>query len=195
MDFSILYRVLWQPSKVAKQFDGKIRIEPFIFVLAYAVLSYLWYFTDLIKTPFFLIVRILEGLSVALLFPALNTIVAFLFIRFIFQVRLNIIQLFSLFIVCGIPYYVEGLLIAIFGYKPMTGAGTLFQHSANTSPFIFGMISMITPFIIWILLLCRSAVNHILNGQERQANLIIASLFVFDMLVSGLWRYLKINGF
>src|SRR5512147_3009549 len=120
MDFSILYRVLWQPRKVATQFDGNIRFEPFIFVLAYAVLSYLWYFTDLIKTPFLLIVRILDGLPVILLLPALHTIVAFLVIRYIFHVRFKFIQLFSLFIVCGMPYYIEGLLIAFFGYKPMT---------------------------------------------------------------------------
>jgi hypothetical protein len=189
MDFTILYRVLWKPRDVAKQFIGKIRIEPFIFAIAWTVLSYLWYFTDLIKTPLLLIVRMLQGLSVLLIFPAINAAIAFLIIRFIFKIRFNFIQLFSLFILCGLPYYIEGLLIAIFHYNPSTGAGSLIQHFGDIHPFLFGMISMITPFFIWIVFLWRGALYHILS--ERQAKVVLGTLFVVDLIVSGLWRYLK----
>lgn len=191
MDLTVLFRVVWQPKKVFHQFVGKTRVEPFIFVVLYVVGSYLWYKKDLIRQPVLFLINLLDGFSVALLFPVLNATLSYLLVRYCLKHNVRYMALVSVFILCALPYFIEGLLTAGFGYRHTAGVGYLVELVGLRQPFLVGMATMISPFFVWIVFLWWIALNQLINLQRRQGGLLIGSLIVVNLLISGAWRQIK----
>lgn len=191
MDFTILYRFIWQPRKVFQQFVDKTRLEPFVFVVAYAILSYLWYFWGLLKTPHLFLLSLFQGLFTSLIFPVVNAIIAFLMVRFWLGKTISFLSVVSVAILCGVPYFIEGLLMAGFGYHPSTGLSSIIPILGIKQPFLVGALVLVTPFFVWIVFLWWVAVNQLFNLQRRQSILFISGLVLMDLLISGAWRQIK----
>ncbi len=191
MDLTILYRFLWQPRNVFQQFVDKTRLEPFIFVVAYAILSYLWYFWELLKTPHLFLLSLFQGLLTSLIFPIVNAVIAFLMVRLWFGKTVNFLSIVSVSILCGLPYFIEGLLMAGFGYHPSTGLSFIIPILGIKQPFLVGAIVMVTPFFLWIVFLWSIAINQLFNLQRWQSRLFVIGLVLMDLLISGVWRQIK----
>jgi len=120
MDLTILYRVLWKPSTVFREFKDRQRIEPFILICAAVVipliLAYKNDIQQIVDHPSLLLTGLLQGFFFSLLFPGLEALIVFLSARLIFNVKSNLLTLLSAFILCGLPQYISTWLTIAFGY-------------------------------------------------------------------------------
>jgi hypothetical protein len=152
MDYSILYRVVWEPSEVFKQFKGKPRLEPYIFVGAIVLLQglkpYVGHFEELTKAPFALPINLLAGFLLFLLFPIVSALIVTLSATLLGNEKPPYLSLLSAFILCSLPYYIEAILVLTTAYTPF-GLVSIFPSLSRVSPFAFGMLATITPFFIW----------------------------------------------
>src|SRR5271169_4155430 len=107
MDFSILYRFVWNPTGVFKLFRGKLRLEPYIFVAAMAIFQglkpYVGHFDDIPKAPFAPLMNLLVGFLLFLLFPIVNVIVVTLTTTYLGSERPAFLSILSAFILCQLP--------------------------------------------------------------------------------------------
>jgi hypothetical protein len=192
VDFSILYRVLWKPREVFKEFEGKRRLEPFIFIGVMALLLtikvYRGSFEDVKEHPALLLIGLIQISLSDLMIPIVNATVVYFAIRFALKLKFSFWSLVGIFILCGIPFYIEGAM-NVFGYKSI-GLGTLSSFLKSTQPFLFGMIATITLFFTWMIYLWWVAINQLFNLQRRQSILLVGSLALINMLQGGLWVFL-----
>jgi hypothetical protein len=188
MDYSILYRVIWKPGEVFKQFKDKPRLEPYIFIGAIVILQclkpYVGHVEEMTKAPFTLLMNLLVGFLFFLLFPIVSAIVVTLAATLLGNERPPYFPLLSAFILCALPYYIEAILVLTVGYTPV-GLGSLFHSLKSISPFAFGMLATITPFFVWIIVLWWFAVKQLLSLQASKKALIVVSLALVNIILGG----------
>jgi hypothetical protein len=195
MDFSILYRVIWMPNAVFKQFVSKFRLEPFIMIGVIGVISvinaYLGRIDEVVRHPFLLFAGVIQACLFALLFPIVDATIIILIARFVFKKEeVNFISLVSILILCNLPYYIEVMLTVFLAY-PSIGLGTLITLFGDINLFILGMFTVITPFFIWVVILWTAAMRQIFSLQYWQRILLVSTLILTSMLLGGLWSILK----
>jgi len=190
MNFSMLYRVLWKPREVFKEVESRRQLAPFIFigvVIFLSVMNAYWnYFDDYNKQPLLLLLVLMQ-ISVGVMFtPTVNATVIYLIVLPARKVQISFTVLLGIFILCGIPYYLEEAII-FFGYRPI-GLGSLFLFLESTQPFLFGMIATLTLFFVWMIYLWWVAFDQLLSLKRWQNTLLVCSLVLIHMLIDGgLW--------
>lgn len=195
MDFSILYRVVWMPSRVFKQFLGKIRLEPFIIIGVIVIISiinaYIGRFGEITKHPFLLIAALTQSCLFTLLLPLMYAFLTILIVRYFFKKdTIGFLAMLSLFILCNLPYYIEFILLTFTPY-PSISLGSIITIFGNAKPFIFGMFAAVTPFFLWAVILWVFAFRQIFNLKIWQRIILIATLIFTNMILGGLLSTLK----
>jgi hypothetical protein len=111
MDFRILYRFIFKPSTVFREFLAKQRLEPLIFVGMLSIIgclaAYVSHPKTLINRPWLIILGLLQSASALLVFPVLSTILVFLATRYVLRTKIAFITLLSAFVLCELPYYMR----------------------------------------------------------------------------------------
>jgi hypothetical protein len=195
MDFSILYRVFWQPQEVFVKFDSKKRLEPFIFFAVFVLLVtakniYLGSLEVIFKPPSLLLLILIQVFIGALMIPLVNSAVLLLVDRLLIKSNLSFMNLMSTFILCAMPIYAESTMNG-FGYRSL-GLGTFVSSLTSSQPFLFGMFATITIGFAWMIYLWSVALNR-LYLQSWRNGLIVALLVLIDsMLGGGLWRLISV---
>ena len=165
MDFSILYRVVWKPSAVFKQFKDKPRLEPYILVGVLVLLQglkpYWGHFDAITAAPSAFAMNLLFGFLFFVLFPIMDAVVVVLTASILGGAKPRFLSFLSAFILCALPYYIEAMLALFFGYTPR-GLGSLFPSLESSFPFAFGMVATVTPFFLWTIALWWFAVKQLL---------------------------------
>ncbi len=192
MDFSILYRVVWKPGEVFKQFKDKARLEPYILiamiVLFQGLKPYWRHFEAVSAAPLAFTMNLLFGFLLFILFPIADAVIVTITASILGGEKPRFLSLLSAFILCALPYYIETVLVLVFGYTPL-GLGSLFQSLETSSPFAFGMVATVTPFFLWTITLWWFAVKQLLSLQEWKNVSIVASLAVVNIILGGwIWR-------
>jgi hypothetical protein len=193
MDFTILYRVLFKPNDVFKEFKERTRPEPFIFIGALVILSvvnaYRNDFQNIIEHPSLIPIGLLQGLFFSLLFPGIEALIVLLIARLLFKAKASFLSLVSAFILCSLPQYISSWLTMLFGYPAIyVGLGGLFTSLRETHPFLFGMVASITPFFIWVVFLWRAALKQIVTPSKQQTTALLSVLIIQGLTIGGLWR-------
>lgn len=200
MDFSILYRVLWEPSNVFKTFEGKTRKEPFILLGVIPVLvlinTFKGNFQQIQNHPSFLFITPLQVYIATLVIPLVQAVIVVLIVRFAMNTRAGFFSFVSAFILCWLPFELMSWIPVLLG-KPgfYIGLGRLFVDLRNTQPFLFGMLAAVTPAFIWIVILWRIALQQMLSLSTRQNTILVVSLTLFGLTSGGLWRMFAVAMF
>lgn len=191
MDISLLLRVVWQPALVFKEFKNIVRIEPFLLVGSIVLISSAnaTQLKLLKENPVLVIAGLIQTLVLSFLLPSIGTAIAFL-LTALFKQKINYLRLYSAFVLCELPYYLEGLLIKGIGL-PFLGLGSLVAAIRPQHPFIFGILALFTPFFLWMIFLWWSAINQLIELPQKQRIVIASSLILFNVLLSGLWSQLQ----
>lgn len=188
MDYSILYRVVWEPGEVFKQFKVKARLEPYIFIGAIVLLQglkpYVGHFGEITKAPSALFMNLLVGFLFFLLFPIVSALIVTLSATLLGNEKPPYLSLLSAFILCSLPYYIEAILVLTTDYTPF-GLVSIFPSLSRVSPFAFGMLATITPFFVWTVALWWFAVQQLLSLQKSIKVLIVVSLALINIILGG----------
>jgi len=196
MDFSILFRVIWSPSDVFKQFKEKLRLEPYIFIGILAIfqglMPYLGRFGEISQSGFAVTMNVLVGYLFFLAFPIVNVLVVTLAITFLGGERPSFFSILSALILCHLPYYIEAILALTLGYSPI-GLGSLFPSIEHVSPFAFGMIGTISLSFGLCMALWWFAINQLLSLSEKKKLFVVAILAFANIFLGGwIWRMTSI---
>ncbi len=192
MDFTIFYGVLWKPGDVFRKFVGKTPPEPFIFIAVIAPLGLLYTnrydLQQLLNQPSLIATGLLKKLFFSLLWPFLEGILAYLYVRGVANYKVQILPLTSAFILCSLPHYISKLFVAISGYPAyLFGAGGLFHSLRDTHPFLFSFIAAFDPFFVWIIILWYAALNQLLSISKNQKTILLVIMILFPFASGLLW--------
>jgi len=193
MDFSILYRVLWQPSEVFKDFSGKTRKEPFILLGMIPLLALINTYKDNLQQiqnqpSLFFIVPLQVYIS-TLVSPLIQALIIVLIAKFAMNTKAGFLSFVSAFILCWLPFEFMSWIPVLLGKSGFyIGLGRLFMDIRDTHPFLFGMLASVTPVFIWIVILWRIALRQMLKLSARQNTILLVSLILFGLTSGGLWR-------
>lgn len=200
MDFSILYRVLWEPSNVFKTFEGKTRKEPFLLLgvipLLVLINTFKGNFQQIQNHPSLLFITPLQVYIATLVSPLVQAVIVVLIARFAMNTRAGFFSFVSAFILCWLPFELMSWIPVLFGKSGFyIGLGRLFVDLRNTQPFLFGMLASVTPAFIWIVILWRIALQQMLFLSTRQNTILVVSLTLFGLTSGGLWRMFAVAMF
>jgi hypothetical protein len=200
MDFSIIYRVLWEPSNVFKTFEGKTRKEPFILLglipLLVLINTFKGNFQEIQNHPSFLFITPLQVYVATLVSPLVQAVIVVLITRFAMNTRAGFFSFVSAFILCWLPFEIMSWIPVLFGKTGFyIGLGRLFVDLENTQPFLFGMLASVTPVFIWITILWRITLQQMLSLSTRQNTILLVSLILFGLTSCGLWRMFAVAMF
>lgn len=191
MDFRILYRVIFRPNTVFREFLDKQRLEPLIFVGMLSIIAnlaaYASHFEDIINKPWLIIIGLLQGALVLLAFPVLSAILVLLAAHFVLKTKIGFITLLSVFILGELPYYIETVLIVLAGYSPIS-LGSLLGSFGDRPPLLFGFLLTITPFFVWTVVLWSMAITQLFKLPHRQAITLVGTLVLLNILAGGMWN-------
>jgi hypothetical protein len=192
MDFTVLYRVLWKPGDVFKKFVDRTRPEPLIFIAITVPLGLLYIHRNdlqqLLHQPSLIAIGLLKGLFFSLLWPFLDGIIAYLYVRSIAKYKVQILPLSSAFILCSLPHYISKLVMAISGYPGyLFEMGGLSPSLRETHPFLFSFIAAIDPFFIWVIILWNAALNQLLSISKKQKTILLIIMTFFPFAFSLVW--------
>jgi hypothetical protein len=200
MDFSILYRVLWQPGEVFKAFAGKTRKEPFILLGVIPFLALINTYKDDIQQiqnhPSLLFIVPIQVYISTLVSPLIQALIVVLIARFAMNLKAGFFSFVSAFILCFLPFEFLSWIPVLFGKSGFyLGLGRLFMDLRNTHPFLFGMLASVTPVFIWMVILWRSALRQMLSLSTRQNTILLVSMILFGLTSGGLWRMFAVAMF
>ena len=200
MDFTIFYRVIFRPNDVFKEFKERVRPEPFIFIGVLVILSvlnaYRHDFQRIIEHPSLIPIGLLQGFFFSLLFPGFDALIILLSAKLLFKMKTSFLLLLSAFILCSLPHYISSWLANLLRYPAIYfGLGGLFTSLKDTHPFVYGTLASITPFLIWVIILWRIALNQILSTSKQQTAVLLSILILLNVTIGFLWRMLAVMVF
>jgi hypothetical protein len=200
MDFSILYRVLWQPSDVFKDFAGKIRKEPFILLGFIPILALINTYKDdpqqIHNHPSLLLIVPFQVYVFTLLGSFIEALIIVLIARFAMNINTGFLSFVSAFTLCWLPFELLSWIPVFFGNSGFyIGLGSLFMGIRDTYPFVYGVFASVTPVFIWIVILWRIALREMLPLSTRQSTILLVSLILFGLTSGGLWRMFAVAMF
>jgi hypothetical protein len=192
MNFSIFYRVVYEPSRVFEGFSQRAYFEAVIPVLAVASLNTTRAYLRLPQMESVgsllmlagLVAGFAYGVIAILIFPFLSTIYVFALRRRMCTRDITLRSLFTAFLLCAFPMYL-GALLGSLSDLFYFGLGYLFRSTSETHPFLYGMLLPVTPFFLWTILLWWIALTVLLRPGRYQRFFLVGSLLLLEMLIGG----------
>ncbi len=190
MDFSILFRVLYNPRRVFEEWGDKPRPEPLIFIAFLAVvlniIAYIGRFAEILNHPLLFIFLVLFGLLALLILPILQAMLIWVITL---AARAKFFSLLSAFILCILPILIESGLVLfsspIIGPYPLT-ISYFIDPFKSSSTFWLGMISSISLSFFWTIFLWWRAITYLLKEKLRQNITLVGSLVILNLVINGL---------
>lgn len=196
MNLTILYRVLWKPASVFREFREETRKEPFIFIgilIAINTIGAARNDFSQITNPAMLLAGILHAAFRSLLFPGFSALIVQLAARHLFEAKAKYLQIMSALILCSLPFYISSWLSSVIGISRNSfGLGSMIPSMQETHPLVFGFVASINPFSIWAFVLMYIAQKEIFGLSRRQSATLLLVLIVSGIILNGLWLMLAV---
>ncbi|MBI5643883.1 MAG: hypothetical protein HY954_10475 [Deltaproteobacteria bacterium] len=192
MDFSIVYRVLYEPQKVFESLAGKYKDEGRVLIYATLGVFLLRTIPLLKQEPFSSLTPLYSILllsSMAFMFTLAFLTIPFVESAFVYFVNkrtpsIKFKQVFAAVMLCAVPNFLYILLTSVVDYHYF-GFGVMFNFIAKSHPFIHGAISIVTIFFLWTAALWWFAFGTLFKLNKNTLIVIIAALVIFEMLLGG----------
>ena len=193
MNVSIVWRVIYDPRRTFEEFIRSPHVEALIPPLVLAVTATVQGGLEASQRGSPSSIGLLVGSLYAFVFvavafliaPLINTLYMLTLQRWISNTRPPFASLFTAFVLCELPTYLQRLLSGIsniFNFGP----GNVVRPLIGTHPFVYEMIATITPFFLWTIILWWVAVTVLLRAGTYQRIFAVGSLALLDMIFEAL---------
>ncbi|MBI2411609.1 MAG: YIP1 family protein [Deltaproteobacteria bacterium] len=198
MDFTIIYRVFYEPIKVFEairdRYNGEVKVFVIFVFAVFAIFAIKGttkvFYPDVlygVLFGFFMGVSATGGL---LIYPHLIESACIHFFGGKNK-GLKFRQVFAMMLLASTPHLVYAILRSFIDHT-FFGPAVIFKHLSGSDPVLYGMISSVNVFSIWRAVLLWLGLGTLLKPERGNLAIIVLVIYVLEIGIGGFGRYASI---